>query len=224
MWEKERENFQVLTFERRLQWGQLLQSCRQGLSGIMGDYLFLNKNPIKKIIINTSSSIYKEEMRKQNQPIELFIVTNFILMKSTRFHYSGLGHNLCYKETSAVTKFAIMRSAPWRIQGQRRGYACRLGAGPGRGWPRGCRTKVSCVPHLKANAWKSCTHVHAMHMHTTMHIFTRKHHCEPIYMPMYTCTTTYTDMHTYPMHTCAGAHKNPPCIICIHMPICIHTH
>ena len=68
--------------------------------------------------MNTRSSIYKEEMRKQNHPIELFIVTNFILMKSTRFHYSGLGHNLCYKETSAVTKFAIMRSAHWRIEGQ----------------------------------------------------------------------------------------------------------
>ena len=98
----------------------------------MGNYLFLNKNPIKKIIINTSSSIYKEEMRKQNHPIELFIGTNFILMKSTRFHYSGLGHNLCYKETSAVTKFAIMRSAHWRIQGQGRGRVCSLGAGPGR--------------------------------------------------------------------------------------------
>lgn len=73
-------------------------------------------------------------MRKQNHPIELFIVTNFILMKSTRFHYSGLGHNLCYKETSAVTKFAIMRSTRWRIEntGSGRGCVCRLGAGPGR--------------------------------------------------------------------------------------------
>lgn len=71
-------------------------------------------------------------MRKQNHPIELFIVTNFILMKSTRFHYSGLGHNLCYKETSAVTKFAIMRSAHWRIQGQGWGGVsawCRAGQG-----------------------------------------------------------------------------------------------
>lgn len=72
-------------------------------------------------------------MRKQNHPIELFIVTNFILMKSTRFHYSGLGHNLCYKETSAVTKFAIMRSAHWRIQGQGWGGVCCLGAGLDRG-------------------------------------------------------------------------------------------
>lgn len=70
---------------------------------------------------------------KQNHPIELFIVTNFILMKSTRFHYSGLGHNLCYKETSAVTKFAIMRSAHWRIQGQGWGGVCSLGAGPDKG-------------------------------------------------------------------------------------------
>lgn len=107
--------FSGLSIQKEASVGQLHQSCKEGLSGIMGDYLFLNKNPIKKIITNTSSSIYKEEMRKKNHPIELFIVTNFILMKSTRFHYSGLGHNLCYKETSAVTKFAIMRSAPWRI-------------------------------------------------------------------------------------------------------------
>lgn len=81
-------------------------------------------------------------MRKQNHPIELFIVTNFILMKSTRFHYSGLGHNLCYKETSAVTKFAIMRSAHWRIQGQGRG--CVAGWVQGQaGSLEGDRTKVS---------------------------------------------------------------------------------
>lgn len=81
-------------------------------------------------------------MRKQNHPIELFIVTNFILMKSTRFHYSGLGHNLCYKETSAVTKFAIMRSARWRIQGQGRGYVAGWVQGPA-GSLEGGRTKVS---------------------------------------------------------------------------------
>lgn len=92
----------------------------------MADQFFLNKNPIKKIIINTSSSIYKDERRKQNHPIELFIVTNFILMKLTRFHYSELGYNLCYKETSAVTKFAIMRSAHWSIQGQGVQVKCRI--------------------------------------------------------------------------------------------------
>lgn len=81
-------------------------------------------------------------MRKQNHPIELFIVTNFILMKSTRFHYSGLGHNLCYKETSAVTKFAIMRSARWRIQGQGRGCVAGWVQGPS-GSLEGGRTKVS---------------------------------------------------------------------------------
>lgn len=119
--------------KRETSWGNYSTFVRRGLSGIMGDYLFLNKNPIKKkIIINTRSSIYKEEMRKQNHPIELFIVTNFILMKSTRLHYSGLGHNLCYKETSAVTKFALIRSTHWRIQGQGRGCVCRLGVGPGR--------------------------------------------------------------------------------------------
>lgn len=81
-------------------------------------------------------------MRKQNYPIELFIATNFILMKSTRFHYSALGHNLCYKETSAVTKFAIMRSTHWRILGR--------GGCVGAGWvqdqagqPVGLLNKVS---------------------------------------------------------------------------------
>lgn len=110
-------------------------------------------------------------MRKQNHPIELFIVTNFILMKSTRFHYSGLGHNLCYKETSAVTKFAIMRSAHWRIQGQGWGGVCRLV----QGWTGGLgagRTKVPPIPCLKASAWKPFPHQpHCAwaNMHTRRH-------------------------------------------------------
>lgn len=94
-------------------------------------------------------------MRKQNHSIELFIVTNFILMKSTRFHYSGLGHSLCYKETSAVTKFAIMRSAHWRIQGQRRRYVCSQGPGMGQQLERKKKTKVLPDFDLKAHDLKS---------------------------------------------------------------------
>lgn len=81
-------------------------------------------------------------MRKQNHPIELFIATNFILMKSTRFHYYGLGHNLCYKETSAVTKFALMRSTHWRIQGRGEGVCAGWVQGQA-GRPQGLLNKVS---------------------------------------------------------------------------------
>ena len=122
--------------------------------------------------MNTRSSIYKEEMRKQNHPIELFIVTNFILMKSTRFHYSGLGHNLCYKETSAVTKFAIMRSAHWRIEGQGWGGVCRLGAGPDKGsggWqnksPPSSLSQSECLEAIPTPT-PSCR---GQHVHTHRH-------------------------------------------------------
>lgn len=108
-------------------------------------------------------------MRKQNHPIELFIATNFILMKSTRFHYSGLGHNLCYKETSAVTKFAIMRSTHWRIPG-RGGCVCA-------GWVQGQagRSRGLLNSLLKSPTESKCLeiihtlHPHRARMHTCAH-------------------------------------------------------
>lgn len=111
-------------------------------------------------------------MRKQNHPIELFIATNFILMKSTRFHYSRLGHNLCYKETSAVTKFAIMRSTHWRIQGR--------GGGVWAGWVQGQARRPGGLLNslLKCSSESGCLEIihtlcpHRVHMHTHMCVHT----------------------------------------------------